>query len=597
MRMGLRLRKIACVAALPLALSVTTTTGAYAEGGDTNELDKLLDEEGKSGALGGWADKLAERRPTFPYFEHSGYFRFRADFFHNGHLSTVIPGDGRSGTSGIPAPLTENQINNEDESVSRLVGTEDAKVLASANIRLRYSPTLHISESLRVRATFDILDNLVLGSTPDFASNLSRPDVPLSAFTQSAAPPSDGRNGFNDSIRVKEAYGEFQPAFLLRLGRQASNWGLGILANSNMRHGSVDFDDDFGDFTDRALVLFKAFDVYVAAAWDYVYSGAISDDPAQAFGQPVDLGTADDVNQYVLSFFQRPMSEAEKMKRKVDVYEHFKPAFDWGLYAVYRTQDFDLDNTSLEAWRTLGGNRTYDQLGLVPRGAWALIPDLWLRYEQRFDFFSGLRVELEVAAVFGGIDDVANEIGGQASSRDLEQFGAALEVQYDVNQLSVGLDAGFATGDSAEGFGILDRHTLSEQDGSPNTKVTGFRFDRDYQVDLILFREVIGSVTNALYIKPWVAYDFFDSPEDKLGVRLDLMYAQALVPEATPGNEAFLGFEADVRLFFHNKAGFMLDVEAGLLLPGGAFNYRPVDGNNRDAELAFTLQSRFTVKY
>jgi len=589
MRMGLR--NLALVAALPL---VFTVTSARAEG---EELDKLLDQEGKAGNLGGWADKLAERRPTFPYFEHSGYFRFRADFFHNGHLSTVIPGDARSGTSGMPAPLSENAINNEDESISRLVGTEDAKVLATANIRLRYSPTLHISESLRVKATFDILDNLVLGSTPDFASNLSRPDVPLSAFATSAAPPSDGRNGFSDSIRVKEAYGEFQPAFLLRLGRQSSNWGLGILANSNSRHGSVDYDDDFGDFTDRALLLFKVFDIYVAAAWDYVYSGAISDDPAQAFGQPVDLGTADDVNQYVLSFFQRPLSEAEQAKRRVDVYERFKPAFDWGVYAVYRNQEFDLDNTSLETWRNLGGNRAYDQLGLVPRGAWALIPDLWMRYEQRFDFFSGLRIELEVAAVLGGIDDVANEIGGAASPRDLEQIGAALEIQYDSNQLSIGLDTGFATGDSAEGFGILDRNTLSEQDGSPNAKVTGFKFDRDYQIDLLLFREVIGSVTNAIYIKPWVSYDFFDSPEDKLGIRLDLLYAQALVPEATPGNEAFLGFETDLRLFFHNKAGFMLDVEAGLLLPGGAFNYRPVDGNNRDAELAFTLQSRFTVKY
>jgi len=582
---------LALAAALPLAFTVTS---AHAEG---DELDKLLDKEGQAGNLGGWADKLAERRPTFPYFEHSGYFRFRADFFHNGHLSTVIPGDARSGTSGIPAPLSENAINNEDDGISRLVGTEDAKVLATANIRLRYSPTLHVSESLRVRASFDILDNLVLGSTPDFASNLSRPDVPLSAFTQSAAPPSDGRNGMRDSIRVTEAYGEFQPAFLLRLGRQASDWGLGILANSNSKHGSVDYDDDFGDYTDRALLLFKVFDIYVAAAWDYVYSGAISDDPAEAFGQPKDLGTADDVNQYVLSFFQRPMSETELAKRRVDVYERFKPAFDWGVYAVYRNQEFDLDNTSLEVWRNLGGSRAYDQLGLVPRGAWALIPDLWLRYEQRFDFFSGLRIELEVAAVVGGIDDVANEIGGAASSRDLEQIGAALEIQYDTNQLSFGLDTGFATGDSAEGFGILDRNALSQQDGSPNRKVSGFKFDRDYQIDLLLFREVIGSVTNAIYIKPWISYDVFDSPEDKLGIRLDLLYAQALVPEATPGNEAFLGFEADLRLFFHNKAGFMLDVEAGLLLPGGAFNYRPVDGNNRDAELAFTLQSRFTVEY
>lgn len=594
MRNGLRLRTMIGVAVLPLALTMVTT--AHAEPTDTNELDKLLDGEGKSGTLGGWADKLAERRPTFPYFEHSGYFRFRADFFHNGHLSTVIPGDGRSGTSGIPAPLTENQINNESD-VAAIVGSEDAKVIASANIRLRYAPTLHISESLRVKATFDILDNLVLGSTPDFASNLSRPDVPLSAFVQTAAPPSDGRNGFADSIRVKEAYGEFQPAFLLRLGRQSSNWGLGILANSNSKHGGVDYDDDFGDYTDRALVLFKAFDVYIAAAWDYVYSGAISDDPAQAFGQPKDLGTADDVNQYVLSFFQRPMSEAEKMKRKVDVYEHFKPAFDWGLYAVYRTQDFALTDDDTKRLLIEGGNGLYDFINLVPRGAWALIPDLWLRYEQRFDFFSGLRIELEVAAVFGGIDDVSSDRPATGDSRDLEQIGAALEVQYDVNQLSVGLDAGFATGDSAEGFGILDRNTLAEQDGSPNTKVTGFKFDRDYQIDLILFREVIGSVTNAIYIKPWVSYDLFDSPEDKLGIRLDLLYAQALVPEATPGNEAFLGFEADLKLFFHNKAGFMLDVEAGLLLPGGAFNYRPVDGNDRDAELAFTLQSRFTVKY
>jgi len=560
---------------------------------EPDELDKLLDEVGKDGDLGGWADRMAERRPSFPYFEHHGYFRFRADFFHNGHLGTVVPGVAKSGTSGIPAPISENGINNEDPDVSAEVGTENAKVIASANIRLRYSPTLHVSESLRVKATFDILDNLVLGSTPDFNGNLSRPDVPLVAFAQSQAPPSDGSNGFRDSIRVKEAYGEFQPAFLLRVGRMSSNWGLGILANSGN-----DIDDDFGDYSDRALLLFKVFDVYVAAAWDYLYSGAISDDPSSAYGQPKDLGSADDGKQYVLSFFQRPLSEAEIAKRRVDTYERFKPAFDWGLYGVYRSQDFDLDTVAYQSWQNNGGQASYDNLGLVTRGAWAVIPDLWLRYEQRFDFFSGLRIELEVASIFGAIDNVNNEIGGPASPRDISQIGAALEIQYDTNQLSLGLDAGFASGDTAEGFGVLDRNTLSEQDGSPNKKVSAFKFDRDYQIDLILFREVIGTVTNAVYIKPWVSYDLFDSPEDTLGIRLDLLYAQALEPQATPGNEAFLGFESDLSLFFHNKAGFMLDVEAGLLIPGGALNYRPVDNaNDRDASLAFTLQGRLTVKY
>lgn len=578
---------------VPFSVLGLLASAAPAQAAEPDELDKLLDEVGKDGDLGGWADRIAERRPTFPYFEHHGYFRFRADFFHNGHLGTVVPGVRNSGTSGIPAPISENGINNEDPDVSAEVGTEDAKVIASANIRLRYSPTLHVSESLRIKATFDVLDNLVLGSTPDFAGNLARPDVPLVAFAQSQAPPSDGTNGFRDAIRVKEAYGEFQPAFLLRVGRMASNWGLGILANAG-----DDVDDDFGDYTDRALLLFKVFDVYVAAAWDYLYSGATSDDPNQAFGQAKDLGSADDANQYVLSFFQRPLSEADKQKRRVDTYERFKPAFDWGLYGVYRTQSFDLDTTSYDAWREDGGAPSYDELGLVTRGAWAVIPDLWLRYEQRFDFFSGLRIELEVASIFGHIDNVNNEIGGAESERDIQQFGAALEVQYDLDQLSLGLDGGFASGDTAEGFGVLDRNTLAEQDGSPNKEVTAFKFDRDYHIDLLLFREVIGTVTNAVYIKPWVSYDLFDSPEDTLGIRLDLLYAQALEPEATPGNEAFLGFESDLKLFFHNKAGFMLDVESGLLIPGGALNYRPVDNaNNRDASLAFTLQGRLTIKY
>ncbi|MCA9518504.1 MAG: hypothetical protein KC635_26395, partial [Myxococcales bacterium] len=191
-----------------------------------------------------------------------------------------------------------------------------------------------------------------------------------------------------------------------------------------------------------------------------------------------------------------------------------------------------------------------------------------------------------------------SELGSGTSSRDIQQFGGALEIQYNYDRLDIGLDAGFATGDSAEGFGVLDRNTLSEPDGSPNTKVTNFKFDRDYHVDLLLFREVIGTVTNAVYIKPWIAYDLFEGPEDTLGFRLDLEYAQALESAATPGNSSFLGFEGDIRAYYHDKSGFMFDLEMGFLFPGGAFDYRPVDNtNNRDAEFAFTLQSRLTMKF
>jgi hypothetical protein len=114
----------------------------------------------------------------------------------------------------------------------------------------------------------------------------------------------------------------------------------------------------------------------------------------------------------------------------------------------------------------------------------------------------------------------------------------------------------------------------------------------------MLFREVIGTVTNAGYYKPWVRYDLFDSVEDALGAQLDLLFAHALEPSATPGGDSFLGFEADLRLFYEEKGRFNLDIESGFLVPGSAFDY--VDQNGevvRSAEFAFTVQGRLTLQF
>lgn len=541
------------------------------EGIATTDLNKLLDAGPGGSALGGWADRYAERRQTFPWVEHHGYFRFRADFFHNGHLGTVVPGEAGSGSSNIPAPLTENAVNNADETTAGQVGSEDAKVIATANMRLRYSPTVHISDSLRIHTTVDILDNLVLGSTPDYG--FARSDVPLSVLSQAQAPPSAGVNGVSDSIRIKEAYGEFQPSFLLRLGRQTADWGLGILAND----GS-DYDDDYGDYTDRALLRFSLYGVYVTAAWDYVYSGAVTDDPTQNFGQAKDLGGADDVQQWTLSFSQQPMSERELIEREKSLREDFKPAFDWGVYGRIRQQDFDLSDTSLAAIQSEGGAAAYDSLSLVPRNAFAVIGDLWLRYEQRFDFHSGIRLELEAVGIFGEIENTTLDSSLPETAVDLEQIGLAFEAQYDSDTLTIGLDAGFATGGTTRG--------------------STFSFDPDYHLDLIMFREVLGTVANAWYAKPYVSFDFFQSRQDRLGFQVDLLLAGALDSDATPGKSSFYGFEGDVALFFHDKAGFRFDLEMGFLFPGAALNYRPVEvTNERDASFAFTLQSRLTMHF
>jgi len=559
------------------------------------KLDQIVGTPPAGKALGGWADKPAERPRSYPFMEHHGYFRFRTDLFYNGHLGTNVPTDPSSGTSAIPAPLTENAVNNGPNPHGPL--SEDAKTIATANLRFRYQPTIHIGEGLRIHATFDVLDDLVLGSTPDFAGNLVRPDVPLVAFSGAQASPSAGVNGFRDAVRVKEAYAEWKPAFLLRAGRMASNWGLGILAN-----GGQGIDNDYGDYTDRVLLALKFYGVYVVGAWDFVYSGATTDDPGDNFGQPKDLGQGDDVTQWVVSFFQRPLSEAEKAERHAALMERHEATFDWGVYGVFRQQEFDLSGDAFDLWRTSGGKKTYDQLDLVPRRAWAAIPDLWLRFEQQLNADENLHLELEAVGIFGNVDSVTDDPTVSTKDRKIQQFGLAFEGRYtndmDAGTLGIGLDAGVASGDSAKGFGVEDHHTLSEGQ-NPNTKLTAFKFDRDYLIDLMLFREVIGTVTNAVYIKPWVSFDFFNAPEEALGARLDLLYAQALEPAATPGEDPFLGFEADLRLFYEDKGRFNFDIESGFLIPGAAFNYRNPgrEEDNRDASFGFTVQGRMTLLY
>ncbi len=200
--------------------------------------------------------------------------------------------------------------------------------------------------------------------------------------------------------------------------------------------------------------------------------------------------------------------------------------------------------------------------------------------------------------MIGQIDNVSDDVSSPDPSRTIRQFGVAMELEYQRGQLSGGLDAGLASGDSAEGFGVNDRPVLADQDGKPNRRVTGFKFDRDFHIDLLLFREVIGAVTNAVYFKPYIAYDVFDSVEEALGARLDLLVAEALAPEGTPGNKRHLGVEADLRLFYEEKGKFNLDIESGFLFPGKAFDLLDQNGDRvRSAKFAFTVQTRLTMQF
>ena len=587
----------------PAAARADDATPPAPEGGDgLDDVDALLEEAAQDlkDELSANDGSASTEALVYPRFEHHGYFRFRADLFYNGHLGTTVAGDAASGTSAVPAPLTRNTTNQNTAAFAE-VGRGTDRVIAGANIRLRYQPTLHLAESARIVATLDILDNLVLGSTPDFLDDSRWQSELSSRGSQNAAfsserqdSPTAGDNGWRDAVLLKELYAEWEPFFLIRVGRQATDWGLGLLSNSG-----DDLDADRGDFSDRVLLAFDFSGVQVMAAYDFVFSGAVTEDPARAFGQASDLGTSEDIQQAVLTIAQVPRTAEQLRERHAQLFERLEPAVDWGVHALFRHQKYGLDDDSWDALADPGGAGAAREgdLTLVPIDAWALAPDLWLRYEQRFDSLSGLSLEVEAVGLFGEFRRPATAANQAPRLQEIRQFGGALEARYDNGGLSVGLDSGFATGDSASPTRSLGPGLALSDPRDP--RLTAFRFDPDYHVDMVLFREVLGTVSNAAYVKPWISYDLFGTPDMALGARLDLEVAHALVSRATPGREGLLGVEADAHIFYEDRGKLNVDIEAGLLFPGPGLDYRPTDPTltAREAEIAFTLQARLTLQF
>ena len=535
---------------------------------------------------------------SYPFVEQHGYFRTRADLFHNLDLDTYDLELGRGSSPFLP-PLTELDTQGSDH-----LADEDpdnphnfrrgADSVASTNIRFRYQPTLHINENLRVRTTVDVLDNLVLGSTPDGSRRIGydRPDSPFETFSGSQRPPESRVSDWRDSMRVKHLWGEWKtPLGLLMMGRTASHWGLGVLANNG---GCLDC--DFGDSVDRIMGVTKLFGTYLAIAWDFPSEGFVGfsgqhSNPDQPFGQQHDFDQRDDVNEYVVAIFQRPLTAREKDERHRLLNSERKSAFDWGVYNVIRTQEFTTEGAGSIA-------ATYDQEGaLRDVKAFAWIPDVTFSWEYRPQRNHHYKIGFEAAGIFGVIREVPfgfvsdpkevcledgrrnpsvdpEDCSGEVikpRERDILQYGAAFEFDARQDKLKFGVRAGLASGDDTDGFGVLDKPAIDAQ--APNDQeVTSFKFDRDYTIDLILFREIIGTITNAHYYKPYVGYDFILQDDEAWGIEFSALYAQAVEAKATPGNEAPLGLEFDLELYVHEFDRFKWSLQYGILFPLGAFD-------------------------
>lgn len=607
-----------------------------------NELQAASrDQAAAAAAASEWREEkwIDEVKPKLNFLEIDGYFRFRFDVFNRLDLGTYDPINDR-GTSGFPVPTYYRPFDGSScgegtpENFSGApctTTTEDTSTILTANMRLRLDPTLNVSEDIRIRTTIDVFDNLVMGSTPEslpgFAQN---PTLPLPLFAASQNPPQDGLNSIYDAVRIRRVWAEVMtPIGQLRFGRMPQHFGLGLLANDGNQ-----LDQDFGDNADQIVFGTRIAGHVVAPGYSWSSSGPFGrgggagagGDGSQGFfqneaGQRFNLDPRDDVHSILLVIAKKDSEDAIKEQLRNN-----KIVLNYGLFGVYRNQGFDIPSYYGTRQQVLT-NPPPGPDQYVFRGANAGIGSLWGRLQ-----WDKLKIEAEAVGIIGQADGTATSSAGlnvgDPALRVVEsgavvdkplfilQGGFALESSYAFlnDQLVVGLDGGAASGDDA--FGMGTRPVINQQpkagdldgkqygecmertdtavDGVDCTRVdndvTNYRFDSDYIIDMILWREILGTVTDAFYVKPHIAYYF--TPD--LGVRADVVYSQAIFGSSTPGQQNPLGLELDVKAFFATEDGFYVMPQAGVLLPLGGLNHFSSttlsDERFRTAQFAWTGQ-------
>ncbi len=511
-------------------------------------------------AAGGWEEEFVEQTRRLELLELDGYFRVRPDMFHKFDLNR--PADP-AGFRLFPRPPT----------------SESERTVAGANMRLRVDPTINVSEEVRILATIDVLDNVVLGSNPTYANTRSQ-RFDFGVFEHGQVSPQSALNALQDSILVKRAYGEVStPVGILRFGRMGAHWGMGMVYND----GNC-LDCDFGDSVDRIMFVTEPFTGwYFAPMLEFNAEGPTSQILGER-GQAFDLSNTDDNHSLVLAIARRDTEQQRRAKLDNNL-----GVFNYGVHFSFRQQVREavgFNDPELEGAPT-GFPEGQLPTFYVPRRATLYIPDLWAKYETK-DF----RLEFEGAAILGNIEARAVNVGDTvANSQELQvvQFGALAQAEYRglvEGKLRLELEAGFASGDKAPGLGNFPaRPSAGRTDAAGNpiegpqyvcgatgcsdSALRNFRFNPAYRPDMILFREILQGITDAVYLKPRVTY----SVAEGFDIFGQGIISSAIYQESTPsGTSPWLGIELNAGAKYETEDGFIAVVQYGILFPQAGLN-------------------------
>jgi uncharacterized protein (TIGR04551 family) len=539
--------------------------------------------------LGAYA---GQARRTTQVIQLDGYLRLRTDFMHKFHLdqsyvTSATASTSAGGGAGAMNPTATPPFPIPLECSTTPGERCGSKNLGGGNLRLRLEPIINITDQVRVLAQVDVLDNTIMGSTPDSLISFRTPSLRTDRARSSALyttqdPPELNRNSILTSIRAKRAWGEVDSEFgSLRFGRMPWHFGRGIAFN----RGDCP-DCDGGTTVDRIMAISQLWGHQVAGAWDFgaqgYTAGMIDLGQRDPEGPPLDLSQRDDVLQLMVS-----ISKLDDERRFQERAAQGQLMFNYGLQLVYRKlghEVYDLTDDAKMSLQTMPQRAlTREDLQLtLDTDALVFLPGLWMKLG-----WKALTVEAEASAVLGKINDAGPlAVGEDAASRDLKlrQLGwvLATELRLYKNAFFLGFETGGATGDQAENRDTyLNYRWKFVPQPLGDNQISDFKFNPEYHVDEILFRRIIGTVTNALYVKPAMAYWLDLAERRQLGLSAAFIYSMALEPVSTPGNALPYGIEMNLGVNYRNPSdGFYGGVTWGVLWPMGALN-RP-GGSDQD---------------
>ena len=475
----------------------------------------------------GFTDYGQDLRPNpRSWIRLNGSFRIRGTGFYNLDLDR-----GPTPSGELLFPISPSEPDRQWLFTSDLRFRTDLAVQAPGGI-------------VGFKTRIDVLDNLPLGGSVD--------GIPGASITQ--APP-------ESFLRIKRAYGEVvTPLGYLAAGRMGHHFGLGMLGNSG---DCVECDS--GDAADRITFATVAGGHIWALAYDFSAVGY--NVPRNRDGLYVDVEPSAAVRSVALAILNWQSDRGRARRRRAG-----KTTFEYGAFYAHRWQESDVP----AAWLPVAAPPVVDAAQVVHRGLSAHAVDVWARVTHPW-----FRLEMEAAWLHADIEQ-ASSLPGLVlpNAVQADQFGLAFQsmIGPEDSIFQGGVDAGFASGDDAPGFGAQDplARLTAPQPGDLNgpqgvppgdLRVDNFRFHPDFHIDRILFREIIGTVTDAIYVRPHARVRLLDLGTSRLELSVAVIASWAHRPSSTLSGERALGVEIDPTLTYSTDNGFLVSLEYAALFP------------------------------